>query len=140
MDVLSATDVRKNWSVTLDSVIHERPAYIKRTRDSLAIFNMDTLTEVLSGYKFTAKKYIEPDGSVTLSEDTLDLAVNAGNEELARKALAADIKEYAEDYYENYSAWSNASNRRSHIPYVLKALSLDVSKIEEELVCRNGKN
>ncbi len=40
MDVLSSTDVRKNWSETLDSVVRERPAYIKRTRDNLALMNI----------------------------------------------------------------------------------------------------
>ncbi len=69
MYVLSSTDVRKNWSETLDSVVHERPAYIKRTRDNVALLNMNTLMELLSGYKFTVRKYVEEDGSITLSSD-----------------------------------------------------------------------
>ena len=140
MEVINATEVRKNWSVTLDSVVRERPAYIKRTRDSLALLNMDTLSYVLSGYKYSAEIFIEKDGSVTLSADYLDLVVNAKNEEQARSALASDIKEYAEDYYEHYATWSIAPNRRPHIPYVLKALSLNTEEIAEELICRNGKN
>ena len=140
MDLLNATDVRKNWSVTLDSVVRERPAYIKRTRDNLALLNMDTLSYVLEGYKYSAELFIEKDGSVTLSADYLDLVVNAKDEEQAKKALASDIKEYAEDYYENYAVWSVAPNRKSHIPYVLKALALNESQIAEELVCRSGKN
>ena len=140
MDLLNATDVRKNWSVTLDSVVRERPAYIKRTRDNLALLNMDTLSYVLEGYKYSAEIFIEKDGSVTLSADYLDLVVNAKDEEQAKKALASDIKEYAEDYYENYAVWSVAPNRKSHIPYVLKALALNENQIAEELVCRNGKN
>lgn len=28
MDIQNATDIRKNWSVTLDSVVHDRPAYL----------------------------------------------------------------------------------------------------------------
>ena len=140
MDILSATDVRKNWSVTLDSVIHERPAYVKRTRDNLAIINIDTLNEILAGYVFTAKKYKEKDNSVTLSADDLDIAVNAKDEKQARLALAADIKEYAEDYYDHFSAWSMAPNRKQHIPYVLKALSLNEAMIAEGIVCQDGKN
>ena len=140
MDILNATDVRKNWSVTLDSVIHERPAYVKRTRDNLAIINIDTLNEILAGYVFTAKKYKEKDNSVTLSADDLDIAVNAKDEKQARLALAADIKEYAEDYYDHFSAWSMAPNRKQHIPYVLKALSLNEAMIAEGIVCQDGKN
>ncbi len=140
MDVLSSTDVRKNWSETLDSVVHERPAYIKRTRDNIALINLNTLLELLSGYRFTARKYVEDDGSVTLSADNIDIVVNGVNIETAKRAMAADIKEYAEDYYEHFATWSNAPNRKAHIPYVLKALSLDETAIMEELVCRNGKN
>ncbi len=140
MDVLSSTDVRKNWSETLDSVVHERPAYIKRTRDNIALINLNTLLELLSGYRFTVKKYVEDDGSVTLSADNIDIVVNGVNIETAKRAMAADIKEYAEDYYEHFATWSIAPNRKAHIPYVLKALSLDETAIMEELVCRSGKN
>ena len=139
MDILSATDVRKNWSMTLDSVIHVRPAYVKRTRDYLAIINVETLNTVLSSYAFKVKKYIENDGSVTLSSDNLDLAVNGPDESHAKLALAADIKEYAEEYYENFSTWSLSKNRKAHIPYVLRALSMSEETIAEEIICQNGK-
>ncbi|MBQ7564328.1 MAG: hypothetical protein IJT16_10100 [Lachnospiraceae bacterium] len=140
MNILNATDVRKNWSVTLDTVIHEKPVYVKRTRDNLAILNTDTLYEVLSGYKYAFHKYFEDDNSVTLSTETLDLVVNAQNEEQAKTELAAEIKEYAEDFYDHYATWSAAPNRKAHIPLVLKALLLDESSIREELECQGGKN
>ena len=140
MNMINATDGRKNWSLILDSVVHERPVYIKRTRDNLALINIDTLKEILSEYRFLARRYIEDDGSVTLSVDNIDIVVNAKSESLTKDALAADIKEYAEDYYDHFATWSVAPNRRPHIPYVLKALSLDEAAIREELVCRNGKN
>ena len=140
MDVMNATDVRKNWSVTLDTVIREKPVYVKRTRDNLAILNLDTLSDVLSGYKFKYSKFIEDDNSVTLSSDDFDLVVNARDEQQAEMALVVEIKEYAEDYYAHYAAWSAAPNRKAHIPYVLKALLLDESAIREELKCQDGKN
>ena len=59
MDMINATDVRKNWSVTLDNVAHERPAYVKRTHDNVAIFSINTLNMMLAGYHFNAKKYKE---------------------------------------------------------------------------------
>ncbi len=140
MDVLSATDVRKNWSVTLDKAIHEKPVYIKRTRDNLAIINIDTMKEALYGYRFTFRKYVEKDNSVTLSADKLDIVVNDKDEYLAEIALARDIKEYAEDFYDNYAVWSVAPNRKAHIPYILKALMLDEEAIREELTCQDGRN
>ena len=116
MNILNATDVRKNWSVTLDSVLHERPAYIKRTRDSVALVNMETMKEILRGYSFEATEYSEDDGSITLSLIDMDIVVNAPDEKEARDRLAVDIKEYAEEYYDNYSIWSVSPNRKKRRP------------------------
>ena len=139
MDMINATDVRKNWSVTLDNVAHERPAYVKRTHDNVAIFSINTLNMMLAGYHFNAKKYKEKDGSVTLSSVDLDIVVNDVNEEAAKRRLAEYIKEYAEEFYSESSYWSKAPNRQSHIPYVFKALTLDTESVMEDIVCRNGK-
>ncbi len=139
MDLLNATDVRKNWSITLDNVAHERPAYIKRTHDNVAIFSVETINAMLSGYHFNAKKFKEKDGSVTLSAVDLDIVVNEENEKAAVRRLAEYIKEYAEEFYSDYAYWSKAPNRQSHIPYVFKALTLDTESVMEDIVCRNGK-
>ena len=125
MDLLNATDVRKNWSVTLDQVAHERPAYVKRTHDNVAIVSVSTLNLMLSGYHFCAKEFKEKDEA---------------NEQAAKRRLAEYIKEYAEEFYEEYALWSKAPNRVGHIPYVFKALTLDTEAIEGEIICQAGKN
>lgn len=140
METLNATEVRKNWSVTLDSVVHDRPVYMKRTHDNIAMINLDLLRSVLSAYTFNADEYQEKDGSITLSAEKLDLVANGENEALAKKALASEIKDYAEDFYNEFALWSSAPNRKPHIPYVLKALALNPDQIEEEIVCRAGKS
>ena len=140
MVIMNATDVRKNWSVTVDTVIHEHPTFIRRTRDMIAMFNMHTMNELLRAYEFKASKFVENDGSITLSLDDMDLIVNDRDLKTAMKAMASEIKEYAEDYYDNFAVWSVAPNRKSHIPYVMKALTLDESEIEEVLICRAGRN
>ena len=140
MNTLSATEVRKNWSETLDSVVRERPAYIRRTRDNVALIDVSTLNQILSGYKFRAEKLSEPDGSVTLSMIDMDIIVNAENDQAAMRRLATYIKEYAEEYYEEFHLWSSAPNRRDHVPYVVKALSLDIDEIMEDIVCQDGRN
>ncbi len=139
MDLLNATDVRKNWSITLDTVSRERPAYVKRTHDNVAIISVPTLNLMLSGYHFHANKFKEEDGSVTLSAADLDIVVNEVNEDAAKRRLAEYIKEYAEEFYSEYPLWSKAPNRQSHIPYVFKALTLDEDAIMEDIVCRSGK-
>ena len=60
-----ATTVRKEWSAVCDSVIHNKPKFIKRTRDKMWFSNLETMSEILSAYQFTAKEYKEDDGSVT---------------------------------------------------------------------------
>ena len=140
MDLLNATDVRKNWSFTLDQVAHERPAYVKRTHDNVAIMSVSTLNAMLAGYRFYADKFNEDDGTVTLSAIDLDIVVNDVNEEAARHRMAEYIKEYAEEFYSEYALWSKAPNRQAHIPYVFKALTLDIDAIEGDIICRHGKN
>ncbi len=140
MDMMKATDVRKNWSLTLDSVVRERPAYIKRTHDSIAMMDVSTLNTLLMGYRFNAKKFKEKDGSVTLSLVDMDIVANGPDEASAKKRMAAYIKEYAEEFYDEYEYWSKAPNRKPHIPYVIKALTLEIDDIVGDIVCRGGKN
>ncbi len=67
-----ATAVRREWSAVCDSVIHEKPKFIKRTRDKMWFSNLDTMSEILRAYQFSAIKYREDDGSVTLSLNEID--------------------------------------------------------------------
>ena len=42
-----ATTVRKEWSTVCDSVIHDKPKFIKRTRDKMWFSDLETMPEVL---------------------------------------------------------------------------------------------
>lgn len=137
----SATEVRKEWSSVLDSVVRDKPQFIKRTRDKMWLSNLDIMGEILDAYKFTAEKYIEDDGSVTLSLNEIDLVENASTEAEAKKLLAQSIMEYAEEYYNNFSYYNAAPNRKKHVPYIFKALIMDdIMKIGECIECHDGKN
>ena len=140
MLALNATDVRKNWSEVSDSVIREKPRFIKKTRDYMMLSNMDFIANLLNGYEFSAKKYIEEDGSVTLSLNEIDLVENAPTEEEAISVLSNSILEYAVDFYKEFNYWSAAPNKKKEIPYVFKALIMDdVSKIGECIKCQVGE-
>ena len=78
-----ATTVRKEWSAVCDSVIHNKPKFIKRTRDRMWFSNLDTMSEILSAYHFTAQRFVEDDGSVTLSLNEIDLVENGKDEQEA---------------------------------------------------------
>lgn len=136
-----ATTVRKEWSAVCDSVIHEKPKFIKRTRDKMWFSNLETMSEILQAYQFTALKYIEDDGSVTLSLNEIDLVENGLNEQDARLKLGKAILEYSYDYYNEYEIYSHSPNRKGHIPYIFRALIIDnPEKIGDILQCQNGKN
>ena len=137
---INATDARKNWSSVIDSVIREKkPKIIKRTRDYMVLTDLSVLENILEPYVFTADRYVEDDGSITLSLVDIDLAENGKNDEKALKKMAAAILEYAEDYYKEFHIWAKGW-RIPHIPYVFKALILnDVEKIGGLITCRPGE-
>lgn len=136
-----STKIRKEWSSACDSVIHNKPKFIKRTRDKMWFSNLDTMLDILEAYQFSAVKYIEDDESVTLSLNEIDLVENGLNEQEARLNLGRAILEYSLEYYNEYEIYSHAPNRKKHIPYIFKALIIDDSqKIGDMLQCQNGKN
>ena len=140
MLTINASDVRKEWSSTCDTVVHDKPVLIKRTRDRMWFSNVDVMLEVLEAYTFTAEKYIEEDGSITLSLNEIDLVENGASEAEARLNLGSAILDYAKEYYEEYDFYSRSKNRKKHIPYVFKALMIDdAQSIGESIKCRNGK-
>ena len=137
----SATEVRKDWSSFFDKAVREKPVFIKRTRDRAILADLRFVSLLLESYSFICEKYVEEDGSVTLSLDVLDIVENAATEQEAKSELAKSILDYAKDFYEDYDYWSSAPNRKGHVPYVFKALLLnDTGKIGELIQCQAGRN
>jgi hypothetical protein len=141
MLTVNATDVRKEWSSVVDSVIREKPKLIKRTRDKMWFSSLETMSEILKAYHFTAKKLIEKDGSVTLSLNEIDLVENGETEAEAKQNLGKAILDYSSDYYNEYELYSHSSNRKHHIPYIFRALIIDnPEQIGELIECQDGKS
>lgn len=138
---LNSTDVRNDWSSVVDSVIREKPKFIKRTRDCMFLSDIKVMESMLSAYTFTAEQYIEEDGSVTLSLNEIDLVENGKNYDEAKMKLSKAIIDYSEDYYNEFPVWSSAPNRKAHIPYVFKVLIIDdINKIGNLIQCQVGKS
>ncbi len=136
-----ATTVRKEWSAVCDSVIREKPKLIKRTRDKMWFSSLETIYEILQAYRFTAFKYIEEDGSVTLSLNEIDLVENAASEREARWNLGKAVLEYSLDYYNEYEIYSHSPSRKGHIPYIFKALIIDdPGTIGDMIQCQSGES
>lgn len=140
MTPMSATEVRNQWSSVCDDVIHRSPKFIRRTRDDMILSNLKTFIYILEAYKFSAETFIEDDGSVTISLDQIDLVENGIDKQDALLQMGKAIYEYAEDYCTYYEMFANSKNRKAHLPYVLKALSInDPKKIGGSIICRAGK-
>ena len=139
MLAINATKARNEWSSVVESVIREKPTFIKRTRDYLFLSDISVLEKILSAYSFHAETLIEDDGSITLSLDEIDLTENAPDMQGAICKLAEAILEYSKDYYSEFTFWSRG-DRKLHIPYVLKTLILnDIDMIGDLIKCRRGK-
>ena len=138
--IMNATDVRKEWSTIVDNTVRQKPQFFKRTRDYLVLSDFHFMEELLAAYSYSAVRMDEKDGSITLALNEIDLVENGKDETEARVKLAASILEYADDYYNEFSYWSSAPNRKSHIPYVFKALFIgDIQKIGDSIQCQAGK-
>ena len=72
----------------------------------------------------------ESDGSYTIILHSLDLAGNGFTPEEAINNVIQDLKVYAEEYFSRLELYSNAPNRRGHLPYVSK---ITHAKNDEEI-------
>ena len=133
---MNAPVVHKDWDSVIDDAVRVKPQFLKVERDCLFLSDVRLMGELLAGYSYSAVQMAEEDGSVTLALNELDLVENGFDEHDARMKLAASIIEYAEDYYADFPYWSSARNRKSHIPYVFKALFIgDAQRIAEAIRC-----
>ncbi len=111
---------------TINKSYMEKPIFIRRSS--------------LRHLKFNVSIFEEDDGSFTGTLEELDLIENAHSKEDCIVSLLKAMKEYAQDFYNEYSLWSSAPNRKNHIPYVLKILSGSDSELMRDIVCQNGKS
>lgn len=137
----SATEVRKDWSLFFDKAVREKPVFIKRTRDNAVLADLNFMSSLLDSYVYECEKFVEEDGTITLSAVSLDIVENGNTEEEVKDIMAKSILDYAKDFYAEFELWSKAPNTKKHIPYVFKALLLnDISKIGDCITWLHGKS
>ena len=105
MDIVKATDARKEWSAVLDKVIREKPVIIERTRDRVWMSDLNILIYFLDAYKFDVKEYHNSDGTITLILQAPNLSVTAGDLVKAKNDLVKILVEHAHNYYDNYNCY-----------------------------------
>lgn len=124
--VLNATEVRANFGGFIDTVVRDKPQAIKRNRDVVVTSSLKFMKEILSAYELTFEYEQDEDGKFVGSIEQIEDIIAEGNtlEEL-RLELARKLVDYAQDYYSDFSRYSNAPNRRNHAYYVLRVLLED---------------
>lgn len=141
MQMVNATDVRKEWGEFIDSIIREKPKVIKRSRDMIVAISFDMLKEILAVEKLNVTLLPEDDGSISAVIDELDLVANAPDEDQVIQELAKDTIEYANEYYDEFSYWYSAPNHRKHLAHVLAILACNPENVAKELfICQVGKS
>jgi hypothetical protein len=120
------TEAKNDFSKVFNMVYNElKPAIIKRKKDQeILMLRKDLLRDYLPS-EFKVEIYREKDGTVTLSMDTLEIAVNAPNMEGAVKELIKELRDYTKEYVERSQLFINSPNRKSHFPYVLRLMLCD---------------
>ncbi len=121
--VISSTEVRKNWSEVIDTVVRKKPVFIKRNRDVLTFLSLEQLDIILDFFVLNMNIYLEEDGSYTASIDEIDLAGNARTQDEVIELICDDLIEYADEYMENFDLYYHSSNRKSHFPYIYKVIA-----------------
>lgn len=140
MQTLHSSDVRREWSSVMDSVIREKPVFIQRTRDCMMLSTTELISQLVANVMFAADAYPEQDGGITLSLRDMDIAVHADSLDAAKTELVHAITEYAEEYYQNFAQYFASPNRRAHLPYIIKALTAGTPKeLEDAIVCQAGE-
>jgi hypothetical protein len=88
--------------------VRKKPLFIRRKGDYMILTDINLPEKLPADYHFTAKRFTEDDGSVTLLLNEIDLAENAGTEDGARQLSGRAIKEHADDFHNEFDIWSTA--------------------------------
>jgi archaeosine-15-forming tRNA-guanine transglycosylase len=133
-EILNATEVRRDWGRFIDSVVHGKPGIIKRNRDYILSLSIPQAKVLLQNIDFKAYFIQEEDGTITAGLEDIDLLVNQEDEQAARVALAKELIDYADDYFNNFQLYFQSPNRRSHFPHVLAVLLQNSASGVAELI------
>ena len=119
---LNVTEVRAKFSEFIDRVVREKPQLVKRNRDVVTTISLSHMNDLLMVYEFTME-YEETDEGFVGSIEQIDDIIGSGKSiEDLKLNLAEQLIEYAEDYYNDFSKYYNAPNRRAHYPYIFRIL------------------
>ena len=119
-EITNATEMRKNWSRFYDHVVREKPLAITRNRDLAFLLSLSHLAILLEKYTLTVKYECDENGYYAAHIEEMDIVEGGHNFKEMVDNLAEGLMSYANDYFE--FDFYRATNRKSHLPYVLHVL------------------
>lgn len=122
---LKFTDARRELTSVFDRVQSLIPVVIqprKKSEEHTFIFKEALVHEILSEYKFAITLIDEAENSYSYWLDTLDMYGIGETKEDAYNSLVDELMMYSKQYMDNPNRYFNSSNRRHHLPYVLKVM------------------
>ena len=134
-----SSNVRKNWSETIDYAVRNKPVFIERTRDELTLINNQTLLAVLNHIPMHVLVEKEEDGSVTMTGKEIEVVENAPTRKECLDRIVDSLVDFSGDFYDDYEYWTSDPARQEQIPFVMKCLLTDRETLKRSLVFRDGK-
>lgn len=110
----------------------------QETNDNIITLSTSMLKIFFDSLNFSVSFMTENDDSITGIIEELDLIENAPSKDECLMLLILAMKNYAQDFYNEFNLWSSAPNRKKHIPYVLKILSSSDEELKESIQCQNS--
>jgi antitoxin YefM len=122
---LKFTDARRELTSVFDLVQSLIPVIVqprKKSEEQTFIFKEAIVHELLNEYKFVTTLIDEEVDSYSYWLDVLDMYGYGETKEEALHSLVEELIMYSKQYLENPNRYFNSSNRRHHLPYVLKVM------------------
>ncbi|WP_061328765.1 hypothetical protein [Clostridium botulinum] len=132
--------LNKNGGENMEATIPRRinvPKFSNRSH----IRNLKNFNSCSKDYSLNCMKYIENDGSITLSLQEFDIVVNEDNFEKAIKSVINELKEYVEDYLNEPEYWGTDKERKQEVKFLYNLFeNFKNDEIRDMIKCRNGKS
>ncbi len=140
MEIKNSTEVRKEWSESIDLSIRTHPVFIKRNRDILSLFSIKHIERLLDEYNIYVSVEYSDNGTYTARIPQFDIFINKQETitEVSDKAVEK-LKAFCLDYFDNLDININLQERAKLFPYVLKVIIAIVNEhdIKDMLIIKN---
>lgn len=139
MKANNSTEIRKNWSETIDLAVRKHPVFIKRNRDLLALLNVKHLEKLLCEHNIYVTVEYTDKGTYAAEIPVFGIFIKADTITGISDSAVNKITEFCNNYFDDLDININLPDRASLFPYVLKviiALMNDIN-IKDLLIIKN---